>query len=95
MSNDRPGKGLGMGLSALLGDAPRSQSAEASAEGRGVREIDIARIRPNPNQPRVRFSEGLADTVAWYRENTWWWEPIRSGEYRSYYERQYGRSLHR
>jgi len=45
--------------------------------------------------PRVRFSEGLADTVAWYRENTWWWEPIRSGEYRSYYERQYGRSLHR
>jgi dTDP-glucose 4,6-dehydratase len=43
--------------------------------------------------PRVRFDEGLAQTVAWYRENTWWWEPIRSGEYRSYYERQYGRSL--
>jgi dTDP-glucose 4,6-dehydratase len=43
--------------------------------------------------PRVRFSEGLAQTVAWYRENPWWWEPIRSGEYREYYERQYGRSL--
>jgi dTDP-glucose 4,6-dehydratase len=43
--------------------------------------------------PRVRFSEGLAQTVAWYRENPWWWEPIRSGEYRRYYERQYGRSL--
>jgi dTDP-glucose 4,6-dehydratase len=43
--------------------------------------------------PRVRFDEGLAQTVAWYRENTWWWEPIRSGEYRAYYERQYGRSL--
>ena len=64
MSNDRPGKGLGMGLSALLGDAPRSQSAEASAEGRGVREIDIARIRPNPNQPRVRFSEETIDELA-------------------------------
>jgi len=44
--------------------------------------------------PRVRFSDGLEQTVAWYRENAWWWEPIRSGDYRSYYERQYGRSLH-
>ena len=44
-------------------------------------------------EPRVRFDEGLAQTVDWYRENRWWWEPIRSGEYRAYYERQYGRSL--
>jgi dTDP-glucose 4,6-dehydratase len=43
--------------------------------------------------PRVRFQEGLEQTVAWYRENAWWWEPIRSGDYRAYYERQYGRSL--
>jgi len=43
--------------------------------------------------PRVGFADGLEQTVAWYRENTWWWEPIRSGDYREYYERQYGRSL--
>jgi dTDP-glucose 4,6-dehydratase len=43
--------------------------------------------------PRVRFAEGLEQTVAWYRDNAWWWEPIRSGDYREYYERQYGRSL--
>jgi dTDP-glucose 4,6-dehydratase len=43
--------------------------------------------------PRVRFEEGLEQTVSWYRENAWWWEPIRSGDYRAYYERQYGRSL--
>jgi dTDP-glucose 4,6-dehydratase len=43
--------------------------------------------------PRVRFQDGLAETVAWYRENGWWWEPIRSGDYRAYYERQYGRAL--
>jgi dTDP-glucose 4,6-dehydratase len=42
---------------------------------------------------QVRFEEGLERTVDWYRENSWWWEPIRSGEYRDYYERQYGRSL--
>jgi dTDP-glucose 4,6-dehydratase len=43
--------------------------------------------------PRVRMMEGLEQTVVWYRENGWWWDPIRSGDYRSYYERQYGRSL--
>ena len=41
----------------------------------------------------VRFSEGLEQTVAWYRDNRPWWEPIRSGEYREYYERHYGRAL--
>jgi dTDP-glucose 4,6-dehydratase len=44
-------------------------------------------------EPRVRFAEGLQETFAWYRENAWWWEPIRSGEYREYYESQYGRAL--
>ncbi|MFL5826474.1 MAG: dTDP-glucose 4,6-dehydratase [Thermoleophilaceae bacterium] len=44
-------------------------------------------------EPRVRFQEGLERTVEWYRDNEWWWAPVRSGEYREYYERQYGRSL--
>jgi dTDP-glucose 4,6-dehydratase len=44
-------------------------------------------------QAQVGFEEGLERTVEWYRENEWWWGPIRSGEYRSYYERQYGRAL--
>jgi dTDP-glucose 4,6-dehydratase len=44
-------------------------------------------------EPGVRFDDGLERTVAWYRDNPWWWEPIRSGEYRAYYERQYGRAL--
>ena len=44
-------------------------------------------------EAQVRFAEGLERTVAWYRENTWWWEPIRSGAYREYYARQYGRAL--
>src|SRR5271165_2491063 len=32
--------------------------------------------------PRVGFIEGLERTVAWYRDNAWWWGPIRSGDYR-------------
>jgi dTDP-glucose 4,6-dehydratase len=42
---------------------------------------------------RVRFDEGLERTVDWYRDNGWWWEPIRSGAYREYYELHYGRAL--
>jgi dTDP-glucose 4,6-dehydratase len=42
---------------------------------------------------QVRFDEGLEQTVEWYRENEPWWGPIRSGEYRAYYEKQYGRAL--
>jgi len=44
-------------------------------------------------EPRVRFAQGLDRTVEWYRENAWWWDPIRSGAYRDYYERHYGRTL--
>jgi dTDP-glucose 4,6-dehydratase len=44
-------------------------------------------------EAQVRFEEGLARTVDWYRDNEPWWAPIRSGEYRAYYEKQYGRAL--
>jgi dTDP-glucose 4,6-dehydratase len=57
--------------------------------------LSSEKVRALGWEPTVRFSEGLAQTVDWYRENAWWWEPIRSGEYRKYYERQYGRSLQR
>ena len=55
--------------------------------------LSSSKVRSLGWEPRVRFAEGLQETVAWYRENTWWWEPIRSGEYRAYYEKQYGRAL--
>jgi dTDP-glucose 4,6-dehydratase len=44
-------------------------------------------------RPAVDFNAGVQRTVEWYRDNESWWAPIRSGEYRDYYERQYGRSL--
>lgn len=39
--------------------------------------------------PRVEFGQGLAETVAWYRDNETWWRRIRSGDYNKYYARQY------
>jgi ParB family chromosome partitioning protein len=59
-------KGLGRGLSALLGEAPRP-AAEVTARRDSVREVEIARIRPNPAQPRQHFDEDslaeLADSI--------------------------------
>lgn len=43
--------------------------------------------------PRVSFEQGLAATVQWYVENREWWERIRSGAYREFYELQYGERL--
>jgi dTDP-glucose 4,6-dehydratase len=43
--------------------------------------------------PATHFDAGLERTVRWYRENPWWWEPIRTGAYRDYYQRQYGQAL--
>lgn len=43
--------------------------------------------------PRYTFEEGLAATVRWYAENRPWWERVRSGAYRQYYETLYGSRL--
>ncbi len=39
------------------------------------------------------FEEGLPATVAWYLEHRDWWERVRSGAYRAYYEAQYGQRM--
>ena len=44
-------------------------------------------------EAQMRFTDGLEQTVAWYQQRRDWWEPIRSGAYREYYERQYGQTL--
>jgi dTDP-glucose 4,6-dehydratase len=43
--------------------------------------------------PQRRFEEGLQATIAWYLEHRGWWERVRTGAYRDYYESQYGRRL--
>ncbi len=49
--------GLGRGLSALLGDAPRMLSVGEDGRSNGVQSIATARIRANPDQPRKHFDE--------------------------------------
>ena len=64
-----PKKGLGRGLSALLGDAPRP-GPETSGRRDSVREVEVARIRPNPAQPRQHFDEeALAELAESIRQH--------------------------
>jgi dTDP-glucose 4,6-dehydratase len=51
------------------------------------------KIRELGWEAQVRFDDGLPQTVRWYQDNEAWWAPIRSGDYRAYYERQYGQAL--
>jgi dTDP-glucose 4,6-dehydratase len=41
--------------------------------------------------PRHPFAAALDATVRWYCQHEAWWRPLKSGEFRAYYERQYGR----
>ena len=67
MSTNKPSSGLGRGLQALLGEQAASTAAvgeQAPVRLGGVREIEIGRIRPNPEQPRIQFKEEAIDELA-------------------------------
>ena len=52
--------------------------------------LDSTKIHELGWQPNHNFEQALEATVRWYTENRWWWEKIKTGEYASYYQRQYG-----
>jgi dTDP-glucose 4,6-dehydratase len=56
--------------------------------------MNASRIRDGLGwRPRRTFDDGLAETVAWYRDNRAWTDAVRSGAYRDYYQRQYAARL--
>lgn len=56
--------------------------------------MDSTRVREDLGwEPKYTFEDAIDATVQWYREHREWWEHIRSGEYRNYYESLYGDRL--
>jgi dTDP-glucose 4,6-dehydratase len=56
--------------------------------------VDSTKLQGLGWAPQHSFdSGGIAETVEWYRENREWWEPIKSGDYKRYYEQQYAARL--
>ena len=53
--------------------------------------IDPTKIRTNLGwEPQVDFETGMAETIEWYINHQPWWSAIKSGQYMTYYEKQYG-----
>jgi dTDP-glucose 4,6-dehydratase len=55
--------------------------------------IDSTKVRSLGWKPRFDASEAILDAVSWYVENPDWWRPIKSGEFREFYEKLYGDRL--
>ena len=51
--------------------------------------LDAARTRALGWEPMVSFEEGMKRTVEWYLHNRDWWERVKSGAFRDYYEKHY------
>jgi dTDP-glucose 4,6-dehydratase len=55
--------------------------------------LDCAKIKALGWSPSRDFETEMAETVEWFEKNEWWWRPIKSGEFKAYYEQQYGERL--
>jgi dTDP-glucose 4,6-dehydratase len=55
--------------------------------------VDCGKLMKLGWQPSVPFDDGLKATVEWYRQHESWWRPIKSGEFRAYYEAMYAKRL--
>ena len=51
--------------------------------------IDCSKLIQLGWKPQFSFADALENTIQWYQSNENWWKPIKSGEFRSYYENQY------
>jgi dTDP-glucose 4,6-dehydratase len=56
--------------------------------------LETSKLRGLGWSPAVPFEEGLRRTIQWYRQNDWWWRPIKEQDpaFKAYYAAQYGRT---
>ncbi|MGH9183275.1 MAG: dTDP-glucose 4,6-dehydratase [Acidimicrobiales bacterium] len=70
-------------LLALVGAEASMVELVADRPGHDRRySVDATKLRALGWAPRWGFEDALAATVAWYRSNRWWWEPLGGAEWR-------------
>ncbi|AZI42074.1 dTDP-glucose 4,6-dehydratase [Deinococcus psychrotolerans] len=55
--------------------------------------MNVDKLKALGWQPKYDPKQAVAEAAKWYAENQAWWEPIRSGEFREYYNKQYAERL--
>ena len=58
-------------------------------------EMDGAKLAAIGWKPARSFEDAIKKTVTWYQENRQWWERVKSGAFREYYDNNYGDRLKR
>ncbi|MEO8363948.1 MAG: dTDP-glucose 4,6-dehydratase [Ilumatobacteraceae bacterium] len=77
--NETANRDLVNKLLALLGRDESSVSYVADRLGHDRRySVDVAKITTLGWKRRRSLDEALEQTVSWYRDNRWWWEPLKS-----------------
>ena len=91
---ERPNRDVAEAILGLLGK-PRSLLRHVTDRpGHDQRyALNCEKIAKLGWSPCFPFGEALKATVAWYRDNAWWWQKIKSGEFLAYYEKMYGARL--
>jgi dTDP-glucose 4,6-dehydratase len=78
--NETPNRVLVDKLLALLGAGEEMVQYVEDRLGHDRRySVDIAKVTTLGWRRQRSLDEALAETVAWYRENRWWWEPLKQG----------------
>lgn len=55
--------------------------------------LEASRVKALGWKPEVSFEEAMEKTVNWYVNNRDWWERVKSGAFREYYDKHYGEKL--
>jgi len=77
--NEVPNRELTDRLVALCGRDERAIEYVADRLGHDRRySVDCSKLRALGWAPERNFESGLAATVEWYRDNRWWWEPLKA-----------------
>ena len=77
----------------LLGKPPTLIRPVADRPGHDRRyALDTSKLSSLGWKPQIPFESGLAETAEWYRQNDWWWRPIKEEDpaFKAYYQNQYG-----
>ncbi|MEV7525742.1 dTDP-glucose 4,6-dehydratase [Streptomyces sp. NPDC091371] len=79
--NERTNLAITQQLLELLGAGPEAVRRVADRKAHDLRySIDDSKIREELGYaPAIGFEQGLADTVAWYRDRPDWWKPVKHG----------------